>query len=220
VRQQAVPKWVAKSVVELMVAVTRGEGTGVEAAVLGFQVAGKTATAQKAEPGTGRYSRDKYVASFIGFVPANNPEVAISVVLDEPVVAHAGGTVAAPVFRRIAEASLSYLGIAPRQKPSLDWGELSRRADPARVTYATLRRAAGEGPETQELVAAKQPLGKDQVRIPDMTGWPLRRAVNKSIELGIEPRVRGHGLLLRQEPAPGSVVERGQRVGLIFEPAS
>jgi cell division protein FtsI (penicillin-binding protein 3) len=88
-------------------------GTGQEAAVPGFPVAGKTGTAQKLDRQTGRYSPTKVIASFIGYVPANNPRLAILVLIDEPRGTAWGGTVAAPVFREIAREVLSYLAIPP-----------------------------------------------------------------------------------------------------------
>jgi cell division protein FtsI (penicillin-binding protein 3) len=103
VRRRVVPKWVARAVTQMMVGVTEGDATGTEAAIPGFVVAGKTATAQKADPRTGRYSIDKYIASFVGFVPADRPEVVIAVTLDEPMVDHSGGVAAAPVFRSVGE---------------------------------------------------------------------------------------------------------------------
>ena len=114
VRREAISPNVAQLVSEMLVAVTEGEGTGVEAAVPGFRTAGKTATAQKTDPATGKYTADRFTASFVGFVPAENPRVVIAVVLDEPMITHAGGSVAAPVFRRVAEMSLRYLGMIPR----------------------------------------------------------------------------------------------------------
>lgn len=88
-------------------------GTGREAAVPGFPVAGKTGTAQKLDRQTGGYSPTKVIASFVGYVPANNPRLAILVVIDEPRGRAWGGTVAAPVFREIAQEVLSYLAIPP-----------------------------------------------------------------------------------------------------------
>lgn len=86
-------------------------GTGHNADVIGNFVAGKTGTAQKIDPDTGRYSKDKYISSFVGFVPADNPEVALIVVIYEPKGAIYGGVVAAPVFKRIVENSFVYLNI-------------------------------------------------------------------------------------------------------------
>ena len=89
------------------------EGTGRKAALDGYSAGGKTGTAQKFDPFTHKYSHTKYVASFAGFAPINNPEIAVVVVLDTPiaptVVQREGGWVAAPVFRRIAQQTLEYL---------------------------------------------------------------------------------------------------------------
>jgi cell division protein FtsI (penicillin-binding protein 3) len=87
------------------------EGTGRKAMLDGYTVAGKTGTAQKADPATGAYSKSHYVASFTGFTPVNNPAIAILVVLDSPMGSHEGGQVAAPVFKRIAQQVLAYLHV-------------------------------------------------------------------------------------------------------------
>lgn len=89
------------------------EGTGKLAAVDGYQVAGKTGTAQKLDQATGHYSHSKLIASFVGFVPADDPRLTILVVVDEPQGEAWGGSVAAPAFREIAKAALKYLRILP-----------------------------------------------------------------------------------------------------------
>jgi cell division protein FtsI (penicillin-binding protein 3) len=203
----------------MMVAVTEETGTGEEAAVNGFQVAGKTATAQKSDPATGQYSLDKYIASFVGFVPAKDPVVAIAVTVDEPMLTHAGGEVAAPIFRKVAEAALKYKGLTPQGTKRADLKDLAQRADPANATYALIRQAEGRASGVQELSADVR-LGKDEVRVPDMTGWPLRRAVQKSRQMGAHVRVLGHGLLVRQSPPPGEGLPKGDTLTLEFEPAS
>ena len=93
--------------------VTEEGGTARDAAVDGNEVAGKTGTAQLMDPRTKRYSKDKYVASFVGFVPAEavEPRIAMIVVIHEPKGAIYGGVVAGPVFRQIANESLSYLKV-------------------------------------------------------------------------------------------------------------
>jgi cell division protein FtsI/penicillin-binding protein 2 len=88
------------------------EGTAPEAAVPGYDIAGKTGTAEKAEDGT--YSKTKFVASFIGFAPAAQPKVLIAVIVDEPKGQTSGGQVAAPAFEKIASYALPYLGIPPQ----------------------------------------------------------------------------------------------------------
>src|SRR5438552_2445274 len=84
-------------------------GTGTKAKLIGYSTAGKTGTAQKVDPATHAYSHTKYVASFAGFAPINNPAVTIAVVLDSAVGLHQGGQISAPVFTRIAQQVLEYL---------------------------------------------------------------------------------------------------------------
>lgn len=220
VRRRVVSKRIAATVAEMLVGVTEGEGTGVEAAIDGYDVAGKTATAQKIDPATGRYSLDRYVASFVGFVPAKKPVVAIAVMVDEPMVEHAGGAVAAPVFRNVARMALKARGLTPQGSDRVDVAELASKPDPANAAYEVLRQAAGKKPPVQEVVAHTGPVGAGRVRVPDMTGYPVREAVRQAMELGVEPKVVGSGLLSKQEPPPGGVVDKGARVVLVFEPAS
>lgn len=96
---------------KLLARVTEEGGTGVKASVDGFTVAGKTGTAQK--PVGGRYSESDYMASFVGFLPAENPEIGMIVVVDEPQPLHTGGLVSAPVFGEVAEQAVRYLGLLP-----------------------------------------------------------------------------------------------------------
>jgi cell division protein FtsI (penicillin-binding protein 3) len=95
----------------LKTVVTEG-GTGTGAALDGYSVCGKTGTARKLDE-TGRYSNKHHIASFTGFAPADRPEIVVLVILDEPRENYYGGIVAAPVFKRIAQESLNYLGVPP-----------------------------------------------------------------------------------------------------------
>jgi cell division protein FtsI (penicillin-binding protein 3) len=90
------------------------EGTAPGAAMQNYIVAGKTGTAQKANP-AGGYFDDKFISSFIGFFPADNPQVCISIVMDEPKEGYYGGKVCGPVFKEIAERCASYLNVPPDQ---------------------------------------------------------------------------------------------------------
>jgi cell division protein FtsI (penicillin-binding protein 3) len=85
------------------------EGTGRKAILEGYTAAGKTGTAQKVDPATGAYSKTKYIGSFAGFAPMNNPQIVVAVILDSAVGLHQGGQVSAPVFRRVAQQVLEYL---------------------------------------------------------------------------------------------------------------
>jgi cell division protein FtsI (penicillin-binding protein 3) len=85
------------------------EGTGRKAILEGYTSAGKTGTAQKVDPATGGYSKTKYIGSFAGFAPVNNPQIVVAVILDSAVGLHQGGQVSAPVFKRVAQQVLEYL---------------------------------------------------------------------------------------------------------------
>ena len=101
-------------IIEALKTVPTKDGTAPDAAMKNYIVAGKTGTAQKAE--NGGYSSTKFISSFIGFFPADNPELCISVVMDEPKEGHYGGKICGPVFRDIAERCASYLNLPPDPK--------------------------------------------------------------------------------------------------------
>jgi len=92
------------------------DGTGEKAAIPGYRIAGKTGTAQKIDPATRQYSARDGVVSFVGIVPADDPRIVVLVVVDDPKGVSWGGTVAAPVFRNVAEQVLRYLGVPPRSQ--------------------------------------------------------------------------------------------------------
>jgi cell division protein FtsI (penicillin-binding protein 3) len=98
---------------EMLRGVLAAGGTASEAEIPGYDLAGKTGTANKVDADTGEYSRERYIASFMGFAPADRPELLVSVVVDEPQGAIYGGEVAAPAFQKIVAFALPYLGIPP-----------------------------------------------------------------------------------------------------------
>ncbi|UCF92803.1 MAG: penicillin-binding protein 2 [Desulfobacterales bacterium] len=112
--RQVISAQSAAIVKKMLRSVTQPGGTGVNAALDGYTVCGKTGTARKID-GEGRYTHTKHIASFIGFVPAENPAVAILVVIDEPQHQPYGGVVAAPAFRQIAHETLNYLNVPPQK---------------------------------------------------------------------------------------------------------
>jgi cell division protein FtsI (penicillin-binding protein 3) len=111
VRRRVVSPATARTLTNILEGVVTN-GTGTKAAIPGFRVAGKTGTAQKVDPRTGAYSSALSIGSFVGFVPADAPRLAIIVVIDEPQGEAWGGVVAAPVFRRVGEQVLTYLGVS------------------------------------------------------------------------------------------------------------
>ena len=193
VRRQVVPRRIAKLVGQMLTAVTESGGTAVEAGVDGYLVAGKTGTAQKADYIKGGYAKDKWLASFIGFLPAERPAVVISVVIDEPVIAHYGGTVAGPVFRRIAEVTLRHLGIAPEGRRAV----LKKKEEQQKAVAA-----ADPAPTCEEVE-------KGQSSVPDVRSLPLRQAVMALHAKSLVAEVRGSGLVVSQDPAPGKAVSHG-----------
>lgn len=114
VRRRPISPQAAMTLAHLLEGVVT-QGTGTKAAVPGFRTAGKTGTAQKIDPTTGAYSSTLLVGSFVGFVPVEDPRLAIVVTIDEPQNEGWGGLVAAPVFRKIAEQALPYLGVTPQE---------------------------------------------------------------------------------------------------------
>ncbi len=115
-RRRVVTPETARFVKKIMASVTRKGGTGVQAALPGYTVCGKTGTAQKIGPNK-RYFKDRYIASFAGFVPMKNPELTIVVILDDPRSGgYYGSVVAGPAFREIAYKTLDYLHIAPESE--------------------------------------------------------------------------------------------------------
>jgi cell division protein FtsI (penicillin-binding protein 3) len=100
---------------EILKTVVEEGGTAEKASIRGNLVAGKTGTAQIYDPKTGRYSKDRYASSFVGFVPADNPRIALIVVVYEPKGSTYGGVVAAPVFKNIIEHTFAYLDV-PMEK--------------------------------------------------------------------------------------------------------
>jgi cell division protein FtsI (penicillin-binding protein 3) len=222
VRREVVSPGVARTVAEMLTAVTEKEegGTAVEAAVPGFRIAGKTSTAQKVDPGTGKYSNEKYTSVFVGFVPVERPRLVVAVVLDEPTVGHYGGELAGPVFRRVAEASLRYLGVTPSASTA-KIAAVKREGDPADATLAMMRPPtppAAPPTPPPAVVASAAPPGT--VRVPDASGLPAHDVVTALTKAGLVPQIEGWGRAVRQNPAPGAAAPKGSAVRVVLEPAS
>jgi cell division protein FtsI (penicillin-binding protein 3) len=180
-------------------------GTATLAQIPGYTIAGKTGTANKLI--NGRYSSNTY-ASFVGFLPSRKPEMAILVVLDSPHGnnGHFGGSVAAPVFKRIAESALLYLGIGPTLNPE----------PPVLITRdesSALVRVSAAQPVVS--LVADGPPGT----VPDLHGLSAREAIRKLARAGMSARISGDGLVVSQHPAPGEPVEPGGYCSLVLQRA-
>src|SRR5262249_25493946 len=142
----------ARAMVEMMKGVVQKGGTAAKLVGPGFVIARKTGTAYKHDPVTKKYSSDKYLASFIGFAPADDPRVVIVIMIDEPSAGkHFGGEVAAPVFGVIAAESLKYLGVAATER-----GEAKPKPEGLEIDERAVREAVPdeEIPESSEVVGS------------------------------------------------------------------
>jgi cell division protein FtsI (penicillin-binding protein 3) len=166
--------------------VTSEGGTGTLANIEGFDVAGKTGTAQKADLAHGGYAAKKRVASFVGFVPANDPRLVALVLVDEPEVNVYGGIVAAPAFRDIARGALRQLAVAPQRSDVIP---------STLATQAPVRRAPSkEGDAVNDGSASA---------VPDFVGLSLREAVERARAMKVRVKMHGNGYVVKQTPAPG-----------------
>jgi cell division protein FtsI (penicillin-binding protein 3) len=169
-------------------------GTAKPARIPGYTIAGKTGTAAKLVNGV--YSRSDYNGSFVGFIPSRNPAVTILVVLDSPHGPHGyyGGNVSAPIFRRIAEETLRYLGVGPTINP--DPPVLVARNDGVDVS------GPSEEPPIIKVVA-EGPIGT----MPDLQGMSARDALRRLVKLGLTARIQGNGFVVAQDPPAGAALE-------------
>ena len=168
-------------------------GTAKGAALTRYQVAGKTGTAAKVV--NGRYSNTDYNVSFVGFVPSRQPALTILVVIDTPRKAQAyGGTVAAPIFKRIAEAALQQMGVSPS-------------INPAPPIIAATHQVIPESPFRASTPTITQVGGRPLM--PDMRGLSLREAMRLANTLGLTMTFDGDGVVTMQSPSPGEILEPG-----------
>ena len=180
-------------------------GTATAAQLTGYTVAGKTGTTEKLVDG--RYSDTRNVASFAGFVPSTRPRLTILVVVDD--VPSGGGAVAAPVFQRIAEASLRHLGVPPNVGAPPPILVSAGSPTPAIVRLTPVRAPAS--------LAASAWTGPQRGLMPDLAGLSARAAFEIATDLGLMTRIRGDGFVVGQTLEPGSAITRGQALILRLE---
>ena len=193
--RRVVSEKVARLLASMLKGVVGEGGTGVMAGVDGFEVAGKTGTAQKPDLVHGGYAAKKRVASFIGFVPAHDPRLVLLVLVDEPQVNVYGGVVAAPVFRHIASGALRHLGVVPETLEPL------------------LPAAKGELVRLEPKNGDKLKMATSQ-EVPDFIGLSMRAAIEKARAMKLEVELSGNGYVVRQSPSPGSAWGKSDKLTL------
>jgi cell division protein FtsI (penicillin-binding protein 3) len=192
VLRRAISQRTAAQLVPMLESVV-SKGTAKVAQMDGYTVAGKTGTAKKLVNGSYRGHSD-YNASFVGFVPSRNPRFTIVVVVDSPHrVSFYGGVVAAPIFKRISEATLRYQGVPRTINP--DPPVVVVRAPEAEAESPRQVAASGSATIARAISLAV---------VPDVAGLSAREALRTLAEVGLTPRVRGAGFVVAQDPAAGS----------------
>jgi cell division protein FtsI (penicillin-binding protein 3) len=188
----------AKQLTAIMEGVVE-RGTAKTAQVEGFTIAGKTGTAAKALEGRPGYSTTDYNVSFVGFVPSREPQFTILVVIDSPhKVSPYGGTVAGPVFQKIAAAVLRHQGVPP---------SLNRPAPLLIARRDESRAQSTSGSADAAVVTLADNASASPAVFPNLVGMSARDAVRELTRLGLSLRLRGSGLVVNQRPVAGSPLD-------------
>jgi cell division protein FtsI/penicillin-binding protein 2 len=197
--RRVISKETSRKMIECLEIVVR-EGTGQEAAVPSFRVCGKTGTAQKIDPKTGEYNA--IVSSFIGFLPAEDPQILILVIVDEPQGSYWGGLVAGPCFREIARKTVAYLGLLPIP--------LSRQPMIAAHNSGQVGRGEDDRIGTHNSYS-------DYLKMPNLCGLSMREVLQRVSSLNVKYRFLGSGGAFRQYPLPGVEVTPETLVRVWFQ---
>jgi cell division protein FtsI (penicillin-binding protein 3) len=201
--RRAVTKEVASQLSHMLLGVVE-EGTGRRAALGTYAVAGKTGTSRHNVGG--RYERDRYYATFVGYFPATDPQLVLLVKIDDPEGDYFGGGIAAPVTRTILEAALATPAV------TLDRSRLSRRQAPAAPEAAPLE-TFGEAVTLSWPLPRRMPKSAaPQREVPDVSGETLRAAVRALHRAGFQVRVSGWGEVTGTNPAAGARADSGTTV--------
>jgi cell division protein FtsI (penicillin-binding protein 3) len=193
-----------KAMRKILVSVTEAQkATGIKARIEGIRVAGKTGTAQKYEPGKG-YDSKKYLSSFIGFLPADKPELLIGVMIDEARAPYYGGLNAAPVFKRIAERSLQILDRVPKTEVVKNYVEAPKSKELPPLIPMPEIRVASDG----------------VWYMPNLKGLSMRETLRILGEHVSSVKMVGEGFVDRQSPESGTIISPKTDVSLHFSPNS
>lgn len=246
VKRQVISESTAKTILKLMEGVV-SEGTGSNAYVPGYRVAGKTGTAQKIVDG--RYAPGKYIGSFIAIAPADDPKIAILVIVDEPVGIYYGGSVAAPVAGKLIEETLNYMEVEKKfteeekkkfenteivpDVRNLTIGEAGRTLTQLGFRYTTESNNIEENSVVIEqfpLAGSKVTKGsiidlyldsgyksENMVIVPDLSGKTKADVVNILDGLGLTYEFEGEGIAVDQTPKPGAEISIDTKVKVVFK---
>jgi cell division protein FtsI (penicillin-binding protein 3) len=204
--EKILPTELTKTLAHLLRSVVE-QGTGTSTDILGFDIAGKTGTAQK--PVKGGYSHDKYVASFAGFFPAYDPVYTMLVMIDEPQGQYYASLVAVPLFRKIAQILIQGQKVKAKPVPNTKEKDSSRLARVARG-----EKQGGNGGKKE---LKQEPTIIDPSTVPDLKGKSLRQALKLIGEGWTDVKTYGHGKVVRQDPAAGPRDKKDKVISIWLE---
>ena len=207
-RGEIITQRTANQVTSILETVVEKGGTGENAFIPGFKIAGKTGTAQKVDQQTKQYSNSKETGSFMGFLPADDPKLAMIVIIDEPQGISYGGTVAAPVFKEAASHIIRYLNIPPNT---------------GHTTIAKYRPNTNIHQEKTAISHThlkKVSLNEQHIsnNMPNFSGLSIRDVLRMAEELDLTIEIAGSGKATGQYPPPGNIVESNRRCWVRFQP--
>lgn len=193
---------------KMLVGVTEGKGTGLNARVDGFEIGGKTGTAQKVNPNGRGYLPGGYISSFGGFFPANKPKYVIYIAVDQPRKAYYGSEVAAPIFSKIA----SYIA----RKDGLTPSKLAKES-PKKYQLATSSEASEKLNQLtmSDVLRLEDP--KLEEFVPQLQGLALRDVIRKIHGKDLKLKIQGDGVVAEMYPSAGSVVPENKEIKIILK---
>ncbi|TCX50561.1 penicillin-binding transpeptidase domain-containing protein [Dehalobacter sp. 14DCB1] len=208
--RQVISETTSKTMSDILVSVV-DSGTGSRAKIPGIKVAGKTGTAQKIDPKTGMYSDTDYIVSFVGYAPANDPKIAVLVVIDTP---HApviqGGTLGGPRVKNIIEGTLQYYGVPVSAETPSDL----TKVDPDALAEQAAAKNGNTAAEKNNTPARQA--GEGEVLVPDLKGLTIRQAGELLGKMNLRYEFSGSGLAYKQSPEAGKIVNRGDTIEVLF----
>jgi len=214
--RQVIRPETSRTLMRMMTGVV-ADGTGHRAAIAGFDVGGKTGTAQKLDPNTRRYSRAPGVLSFVGVVPADDPRIAMLVMLDEPKTEKWGSEAAAPIFAAIGGEALRHMNLMPRDSrpvqivrndgfASRAEGEASAHGNAVETTTHPDRASATSPDRASATVGL---IEEPSAVMPSLARLSLRQALEVLAPLDVPVEVVGRGIVVAQSPAAGEPLGAG-----------
>ena len=209
-KQRVISPATAGNLTKMMETVVSEDGTAPKAMVDGYRVAGKTGTAQKADPVTKGYSSDKRTASFVGFIPADAPRLTIVVIVDEPRTSPYGGIVAAPAFSAIAKQALCYLKVSPNQPLKKRPGVIEVKKEAPQIAVADN--------EVEEITPDGQHQGGAVMA--NFRGLSMRQVLQVMEKRGLNVRLIGSGKVIEQSPPPGKKITPTDPVWVKLAPSA